>query len=108
MICTEHLGFELEADGLDTIGGFVFNRLGYLPPSGTQVELAAFDDPRAATARKRIEEMLIEKTTWLPEDERTETRNGADEADGLVLIFGLGAVSFFFAGIEAGLLSVDP
>jgi len=25
---TEHLGFELEADGIDTIGGFVFNRLG--------------------------------------------------------------------------------
>jgi CBS domain containing-hemolysin-like protein len=30
----EHLGFELEAEGIDTIGGFVFNRLGYLPPSG--------------------------------------------------------------------------
>ncbi|MDQ6808670.1 MAG: hemolysin family protein, partial [Verrucomicrobiota bacterium] len=36
---SEHLGFELEAEGLDTIGGFIFNRLGYLPPSGTQLEL---------------------------------------------------------------------
>src|SRR5213592_4922653 len=26
---SEHLGFELEAEGLDTIGGLVFNRLGY-------------------------------------------------------------------------------
>ena len=28
---SEHLGFEFEAEGIDTIGGFVFNRLGYLP-----------------------------------------------------------------------------
>src|ERR1700724_3537309 len=30
---TEHLGFQIDADGIDTIGGFVFNRLGFLPPS---------------------------------------------------------------------------
>src|SRR5207244_11343200 len=34
----EHLGFELEADGIDTIGGLVFNRLGYLPQAGAKVE----------------------------------------------------------------------
>ncbi|MBA2270044.1 MAG: HlyC/CorC family transporter [Chthoniobacterales bacterium] len=77
---TEHLGFELEADGIDTIGGFVFNRLGYLPPSGTQVELPRLLIHVRRTARKRIEEMLIEKTTWLPEDERTEDDRGADES----------------------------
>jgi putative hemolysin len=76
---TEHLGFELEADGIDTIGGFVFNRLGYLPPSGTQVELPRLAITVRRTARKRIEEMVIEKTTWLPEDETTEESNGADE-----------------------------
>ena len=36
---SEHLGFELEAEGIDTIGGLIFNRLGYLPPSGTHFEL---------------------------------------------------------------------
>ena len=29
-------------------------------------------DETGITARKRIEEMLLEKTTWLPEDETTE------------------------------------
>ena len=77
---TEHLGFELDADGIDTIGGYVFNRLGYLPPSGTQVELPRLAISVRRTARKRIEEMLIEKTTWLPEDEATEDGNGAEES----------------------------
>jgi putative hemolysin len=74
----EHLGFELEADGIDTIGGLVFNRLGYLPPSGTQVELPRLAITVRRTARKRIEELLLEKTAWLPGDDTTE-RNGAEE-----------------------------
>src|SRR2546423_2096474 len=45
---SEHLGFELEAEGLDTIGGLVFNRLGYLPPSGTRFEM-----PRLAITVRR-------------------------------------------------------
>ena len=75
---TEHLGFELEADGIDTIGGFVFNRLGYLPPSGTQVELPRLAITVRRTSRKRIEELLLEKTTWLQDDETTE-ENGREE-----------------------------
>src|SRR5438045_1918901 len=35
---TEHLGFELLADGIDTIGGLVFKRLGYLPNAGPTLE----------------------------------------------------------------------
>jgi CBS domain containing-hemolysin-like protein len=77
---TEHLGFELEADGIDTIGGLIFNRLGYLPPSGTQVELPRLAITVRRTARKRIEELLLEKTTNLSEDERDEGENGADES----------------------------
>ncbi len=60
---SEHLGFEIEADGLDTIGGFVFNRLGYLPPSGTELEIPRLAITVRRTARKRIEELLLEKTT---------------------------------------------
>jgi putative hemolysin len=60
---SEHLGFELEADGIDTIGGFVFNRLGYLPPSGTRFEMPRLAITVRRVGRKRIEEILLEKTT---------------------------------------------
>ncbi len=65
---SEHLGFELEADGLDTIGGFVFNRLGYLPPAGTELEIPRLAITVRRTSRKRIEELLLEKTTCIAND----------------------------------------
>ena len=61
----EHLGFELEADGIDTIGGLVFNRLGYLPQAGAKLELPRLEITVRRTSRKRIEELLLEKTTCL-------------------------------------------
>ena len=60
---SEHLGFELEAEGIGTIGGLVFNQLGYLPPSGTRLELPRLDITVRKTGRKRIEEVLLQKTT---------------------------------------------
>jgi putative hemolysin len=66
---SEHLGFELEAEGLDTIGGLIFNRLGYLPPSGTQFELPRLAVTIRRTGRKRIEEILLEKTACLDPEE---------------------------------------
>jgi CBS domain containing-hemolysin-like protein len=60
---SEHLGFDLEADGIDTIGGFIFNRLGYLPPSGIRLEIPRLDIVVRRTGRKRIEEILLQKTT---------------------------------------------
>jgi CBS domain containing-hemolysin-like protein len=66
---SEHLGFELEADGLDTIGGLVFNRLGYLPPSGTRFEMPRLAVTIRRAGRKRIEEILLEKTACLDPDE---------------------------------------
>ena len=75
----EHLGFELEADGIDTIGGFVFNRLGYLPPSGTQVEMPRLAITVRRTARKRIEELLLQKTNCLTDNCLSEDGNGAEE-----------------------------
>jgi putative hemolysin len=65
----EHLGFELEADGIDTIGGLVFNRLGYLPPEGTQIELPRLAVTVRRTSRKRIEELLLEKTTCIEDQD---------------------------------------
>jgi putative hemolysin len=73
---SEHLGFELEAEGLDTIGGLVFNRLGYLPASGTRFEMPRLAITIRRAGRKRIEEILLEKTACLdPEHEG----NGATE-----------------------------
>jgi len=73
---SEHLGFELEAEGLDTIGGLVFNRLGYLPPSGTRFEMPRLAVTIRRAGRKRIEEMLLEKTACLEPDD--EDGNGAN------------------------------
>jgi len=68
---SEHLGFELEAEGIDTIGGLVFNRLGYLPPTGTQLEIPRLAITVRRAGRKRIEELLLEKTTCLADTDET-------------------------------------
>ena len=59
---SERLGFELEAEGIDTIGGLVFNRLGYLPASGTQLKIPRLNVTVRRASRKRIDELLLEKT----------------------------------------------
>jgi CBS domain containing-hemolysin-like protein len=76
---SEHLGFDLEADGIDTIGGFVFNRLGYLPNSGTQLEIPRLAITVRRVSRKRIEEVLLEKTTCVIDGDGAGT-NGISEA----------------------------
>jgi putative hemolysin len=60
---SEYLGFQIDAEGIDTIGGFVFTRLGYLPASGTKLEIPGLAITVRRAARKRIEEILLEKTT---------------------------------------------
>ncbi|PYK30522.1 MAG: hypothetical protein DME57_06670 [Verrucomicrobia bacterium] len=69
----EHLGFELEADGIDTIGGLIFNRLGYLPQAGARIELPRLTATVRRTSRKRIQELLIEKTTCVDDETDAET-----------------------------------
>jgi CBS domain containing-hemolysin-like protein len=73
---SEHLGFELEADGIDTISGFVFNRLGYLPPSGTRLEVPRLAITVRRAGRKRTEELLLEKTTCLEDVDETNDKDG--------------------------------
>jgi putative hemolysin len=76
---SEHLGFNLEAEGIDTIGGYVFNRLGYLPVSGTQLELPRLAITVRRAGRKRIEEILLEKTTLTEGEHRDSVKNGEAE-----------------------------
>ena len=73
----EHLGFEIEADGIDTIGGLIFNRLGHLPAPGTRVELSRLNVTVRRAGRKRIEELLLEKTTCVATDELAEGTHGS-------------------------------
>jgi putative hemolysin len=75
---SEHLGFEIAAEGIDTIGGFVFNRLGYLPPSGTHLEIPRLGITVRRAGHKRIEEVLLEKTTATADvDEASDNRSVA-------------------------------
>ena len=76
---SEHLGFDLEAEGIDTIGGYVFNRLGYLPVSGSRFEIPRLAITVRRAGRKRIEEMLLEKTTCFSPTEES-AGNGREEA----------------------------
>lgn len=67
----EYLGFELQADGIDTIGGLIFNQLGQLPPEGTRLELPRLKVTIRRTSRKRIKELVLEKTTCV--DDQPDT-----------------------------------
>jgi putative hemolysin len=65
----EHTGVYLEEEGIDTIGGFVFNRLGALPKTGAVVEVEGLRITVQRTSRKRIEELLIVPPLAPVEDE---------------------------------------
>ena len=53
------LGFSLEEDGIDTVGGLIFNRLGYLPKSGASIRIGDVLLTVRSASRKRIEEVLV-------------------------------------------------
>ena len=55
----EILHTELEEEGIDTIGGLIFNHLGALPRPGAQLEIDGLRITIRRTSRKRIEEILI-------------------------------------------------
>lgn len=60
---SEHEGFALAAEGLDTIAGLIFNRLGYVPKAGSVLDLPPHLKLTIHRAtRKRVTEVLIEKT----------------------------------------------
>jgi magnesium and cobalt exporter, CNNM family len=69
---SEHLGFELTAEGIDTIGGYIFNRLGYLPTAGTTLEIPPLSITVRRASRQRIEEMLLQKMGLDGEEDSSE------------------------------------
>ncbi len=58
----EMLGTQLEEEGIDTIGGLIFNRLGALPRPGAQMVIDDLTLTVRRTSRKRVEEVLIVQT----------------------------------------------
>ena len=57
---SERVGVDLEAEGIDTIGGLLFNQLGALPRPGEVMELKGLRFTVRRVTRKRIHEMLVE------------------------------------------------
>jgi len=57
----ELVGVNLEREGLDTIGGLIFNQLGYLPKPGTSVEIPPLRLEIRQSSRKRVLEVAVEK-----------------------------------------------
>lgn len=70
----EHTSISLEAEGIDTIGGLIFNRLGSLPKIGTQLDIDGLQVTVRRTSRKRIEEVLI-----VPPREESEDEESGEE-----------------------------
>jgi putative hemolysin len=76
----ESTGMALEAEGIDTIGGLVFNRVGTLPRTGAVIEIDGYRITVQRISRKRIEELLIEPPVS-PADEE-EGADGAVNSSG--------------------------
>lgn len=56
----EALGLQLKEEGIDTIGGLIFNRMGTLPKAGAVLRLETVRATVRRSSRKRVEEVLIE------------------------------------------------
>jgi CBS domain containing-hemolysin-like protein len=65
---SEQLGFDFDASGIDTIGGYVFTQLGRVPEVGTQLETPRLKITVRRVNRRRIEELLLEKTARVDGD----------------------------------------
>ena len=56
---TEELGERFEDDGIDTIGGLIFTRLGQLPKKGQMLRIGGLHVTVRRVSRKRVDEVLL-------------------------------------------------
>jgi putative hemolysin len=68
----ELLDTKLEEEGIDTIGGLIFNRLGSVPRPGAQMKIDDVTLTVRRTSRKRVEEVLVVHETPPPEEGEEE------------------------------------
>ncbi len=64
----EMLDVQLEEEGIDTIGGLIFNRCGTLPKAGTVLKIEGLTLSVRRVSRKRVEEVLVAPQRAAPED----------------------------------------
>ena len=57
----ELTGVDLKREGLDTIGGLIFNQLGYLPKPGTTLDIPPLHLEIRQSSRKRVLEVAVER-----------------------------------------------
>jgi magnesium and cobalt transporter len=67
------LGFELEEDGVDTIGGLIFNHAGSIPRVGTCIEIDRVWIKVRRSSRRGVEEVMLVKDPDM-NDEREEVK----------------------------------
>jgi len=72
----EMLGSELQEEGIDTIGGLIFNRLASLPRPGTQLDIDGLKITVRRTSRKRVEEVLVVRETPSEGEDAPEVEEG--------------------------------
>ena len=60
---SEKLQTTIEHEGLDTIGGYIFNKLGYVPRPGSIVNIPGFTLRIRRATRRRVQEVFIEEET---------------------------------------------
>jgi putative hemolysin len=56
---TEELGERFEEEGIDTIGGLIFTRLGQLPKKGQRLKIGRLNVTVRRVSRKRVDEVLL-------------------------------------------------
>ena len=64
----EELGVRFDDEGIDTIGGLIFNRLGQLPKPGQELRIGALSITVRHMSRKRVEEVLLVRGRRLTEE----------------------------------------
>jgi CBS domain containing-hemolysin-like protein len=60
------LDIEFDTTSIDTIGGFVFNHLGYLPKPGERIQLEGIEIKVRRVSRHRIQQVELRRTTKNP------------------------------------------
>jgi CBS domain containing-hemolysin-like protein len=58
----EYLGFDLREDAVETVGGFIVNRLGRLPRTGTSIRVGPWKLTVRAMSQERVREVLLHRT----------------------------------------------
>jgi CBS domain containing-hemolysin-like protein len=63
------LEMSFEAEGVDTIGGFVMNHFGYPPKPGEKLTIGAIDIKVKRTTRARVQQLELHVAKSLEEEE---------------------------------------